>query len=215
VHLPDGKDVVIDAKVSLTAYERYASAADDLTRAQALREHVASLRAHIRGLGERNYQLLPGVRSLDFVLLFVPIEPAYMEALRAEPALFTEALERNIGLVSPSTLLTTLRMIQNVWRFEHQSRNAQEIARRAGDLYDKFVGFVQDLDAVDSRLASTRNAFDAARNKLVSGRGNLVKRAEDLKALGVEASKSLPAALLDQAQAELSAPESPPAADGF
>ncbi len=219
VHLPDGKDVVIDAKVSLTAYERYASAADDPARAQALREHVASLRAHIRGLGERNYQLLPGVRSLDFVLLFVPIEPAYMEALRAEPALFTEALERNIGLVNPTTLLTTLRMIQNVWRFEHQSRNAQEIARRAGDLYDKFVGFVQDLDAVDSRLASTRNAFDAARNKLVSGRGNLVKRAEDLKALGVEASKSLPAALLDQAQAELSAPESAadmaPAPDGF
>ena len=159
VHLPDGKDVVIDAKVSLTAYERYASAADEITRAQALREHVASLRAHIRGLGERNYQLLPGVRSLDFVLLFVPIEPAYMEALRAEPALFTEALERNIGLVNPTTLLTTLRMIQNVWRFEHQSRNAQEIARRAGDLYDKFVGFVQDLDAVDSRLSSTRTCL--------------------------------------------------------
>jgi len=215
VHLPDGKDVVIDAKVSLTAYERYASAPDDLTRAQALREHVVSLRAHIRGLGERNYQLLPGVRSLDFVLLFVPIEPAYMEALRAEPALFTEALERNIGLVNPTTLLTTLRMIQNVWRFEHQSRNAQEIARRAGDLYDKFVGFVQDLDAVDSRLASTRNAFDAARNKLVSGRGNLVKRAEDLKALGVEASKALPAALLDQAQAELAAPEPQAEPDGF
>ena len=156
-------------------------------------------------------QSLPGVRSLDFVRLFVPIEPAYMEALRAEPALFTEALERNIGLVNPTTLLTTLRMIQNVWRFEHQSRNAQEIARRAGDLYDKFVGFVQDLDTVDSRLTSTRNAFDAARNKLVSGRGNLVKRAEDLKALGVEASKSLPASLLDQAQAELSAPEP----DGF
>ena len=149
------------------------------------------------------------------MLLFVPIEPAYMEALRAEPALFTEALERNIGLVNPTTLLTTLRMVQNVWRFEHQSRNAQEIARRAGELYDKFVGFVQDLDTVDSRLSSTRTAFDAARNKLVSGRGNLVKRAEDLKALGVEASKSLPAALLDQAQAELSAPESPPAADGF
>ncbi|WP_372717899.1 DNA recombination protein RmuC [Immundisolibacter sp.] len=211
VHLPDGKDVVIDAKVSLTAYERYASAQDDATRAQALREHVASLRAHIRGLGDKNYQLLQGVRSLDFVLLFVPIEPAYMEALRAEPALFTEALERNIGLVNPTTLLTTLRMIQNVWRYEHQSRNAQEIARRAGDLYDKFVGFVQDLDAVDNRLDSTRKAFDAARNKLVSGRGNLIKRAEDLKALGVEASKSLPAEMLDQAQAELQAP--PP--DGF
>ncbi|WP_372724877.1 DNA recombination protein RmuC [Immundisolibacter sp.] len=211
VHLPDGKDVVIDAKVSLTAYERYASAQDDATRAQALREHVASLRAHIRGLGDKNYQLLQGVRSLDFVLLFVPIEPAYMEALRAEPALFTEALERNIGLVNPTTLLTTLRMIQNVWRYEHQSRNAQEIARRAGDLYDKFVGFVQDLDAVDNRLDGTRKAFDAARNKLVSGRGNLIKRAEDLKALGVEASKSLPAEMLDQAQAELQAP--PP--DGF
>lgn len=211
VHLPDGKDVVIDAKVSLTAYERYASAENDATRAQALREHVASLRAHIRGLGDKNYQLLPGVRSLDFVLLFVPIEPAYMEALRTEPALFTEALERNIGLVNPTTLLTTLRMIQNVWRFEHQSRNAQEIARRAGDLYDKFVGFVLDLERVGNQLDGARTAYDAARNKLVSGRGNLVKRAEDLKALGVEASKSLPAALLDQAQAELSAPEP----DGF
>lgn len=213
VHLPDGKDVVIDAKVSLTAYERYASAPDDITRAQALREHVASLRAHIRGLGDRNYQQLPGVRSLDFVLLFVPIEPAYMEALRAEPGLFGEALERNIGLVNPTTLLTTLRMVQNIWRFEHQSRNAQEIARRAGDLYDKFVGFVQDLDTVGSRLKSTQSAFDAAHNKLVAGRGNLVKRAEDLKALGVEASKALPAALLDQAQAELAAPEPEP--DGF
>lgn len=209
VHLPDGKDVVIDAKVSLVAYERYASAGDDATRAQALREHVASLRGHIRQLGDKAYHLLPGVRSLDFVLLFVPVEPAYMEALRAEPGLFTEALERNIGLVNPTTLLTTLRMIQNVWRFEHQSRNAQEIARRAGDLYDKFVGFVQDLEKVGNHLKITQTAFDAAHNKLVTGRGNLVKRAEDLKALGVEASKSLPAELTDQAQAEL------PAADGF
>lgn len=209
VHLPDGKDVVIDAKVSLVAYERYVSAEDDAARAQALREHVASLRAHIRGLGDKAYHQLPGVRSLDFVLLFVPVEPAYMEALRAEPALFNEALERNIGLVNPTTLLTTLRMIQNVWRFEHQSRNAQEIARRAGDLYDKFVGFVQDLETVGSRLKSTQTAFDAARNKLVSGRGNVVKRAEELKALGIDASKSLPAELTDQAQAEL------PATEGF
>ncbi|MFZ5491013.1 MAG: DNA recombination protein RmuC [Pseudomonadota bacterium] len=209
VHLPDGKDVVIDAKVSLVAYERYVSAEDDVARAQALREHVASLRAHIRGLGDKAYHQLPGVRSLDFVLLFVPVEPAYMEALRAEPALFNEALERNIGLVNPTTLLTTLRMIQNVWRFEHQSRNAQEIARRAGDLYDKFVGFVQDLETVGSRLKSTQTAFDAARNKLVSGRGNVVKRAEELKALGIDASKSLPAELTDQAQAEL------PATEGF
>ena len=209
VHLPDGKDVVIDAKVSLIAYERYVSAEDDASRAQALREHVASLRTHIRQLGDKAYHQLPGVRSLDFVLLFVPIEPAYMEALRAEPALFTEALERNIGLVNPTTLLTTLRMIQNVWRFEHQSRNAQEIARRAGDLYDKFVGFVQDLGTVGARLRSTQTAFDAARNKLVAGRGNLVKRAEELKALGVEAAKSMPADLLEQAQAEL------PATEGF
>jgi DNA recombination protein RmuC len=209
VHLPDGKDVVIDAKVSLIAYERYVSAEDDASRAQALREHVASLRTHIRQLGDKAYHQLPGVRSLDFVLLFVPVEPAYMEALRAEPALFTEALERNIGLVNPTTLLTTLRMIQNVWRFEHQSRNAQEIARRAGDLYDKFVGFVQDIETVGARLRSTQTAFDAARNKLVAGRGNLVKRAEELKALGVDAAKAMPADLLEQAQAEL------PATEGF
>ncbi len=211
VHLPDSKDVVIDAKVSLVAYERYVSAEDDVARAQALREHVASLRTHIRTLGDKAYHQLPGVRSLDFVLLFVPVEPAYMEALRAEPALFAEALERNIGLVNPTTLLTTLRMVQNVWRFEHQSRNAQEIARRAGDLYDKFVGFVQDVQTVGSRLESTQKAFDAAQNKLVSGRGNLVKRAEDLKALGVEASKALPAELVEQARAELPAP----GGDGF
>ena len=211
VHLPDGKDVVIDAKVSLLAYERYVSAEDDAVRAQALREHVASLRAHIRGLGDKAYHQLPGVRSLDFVLLFVPIEPAYMEALRADPGLFTEALERNIGLVNPTTLLTTLRMVQNVWRFEHQSRNAQEIARRAGDLYDKFVGFVQDVQTVGSRLESTQKAFDAAHNKLVGGRGNLIKRAEDLKALGVEASKALPAELVEQGRAELPAP----GGDGF
>ena len=211
VHLPDGKDVVIDAKVSLIAYERYASAEDDATRAQALREHVASMRTHIRQLGDKAYHQLAGVRSLDFVLLFVPVEPAYMEALRAEPGLFTEALERNIGLVNPTTLLTTLRMVQNVWRFEHQSRNAQEIARKAGDLYDKFVGFVQDLELVGNRLRSTQTAFDAARSKLVAGRGNVVKRAEELKALGIEASKSLPADVVDQARAELPAP----ANDGF
>lgn len=207
VHLPDGKDVVIDAKVSLTAYERYASAPDDTSRALALREHVASVRAHIRGLGDKSYHLLPGVRSLDFVLLFVPIEPAYMEALRAEPGLFNEALDRNIYLVSPTALLPTLRAVQNIWRYEHQSTNAQQIARKAGELYDKFVGFVQDLDAVDSRLDSTRKAFDLARNKLVAGNGNLVKRAEDMKKLGAKASKSLPSALLDQAQAQLPAPE--------
>ncbi len=211
VHLPDGKVVIIDAKVSLTAYERYASAPDDASRALALREHVASVRAHIRGLGEKSYHLLLGARSLDFVLLFVPIEPAYMEALRAEPGLFNEALDRNIYLVSPTALLPTLRAVQNIWRYEHQSTNAQQIARKAGELYDKFVGFVQDLELVGSRLDSTQNAFAAARGKLVAGRGNLVKRAEDLKALGVEASKSLPAALLDQAQAELAAPDP----DGF
>lgn len=201
IRLPEDRHVIIDSKVSLTAYERYCTAEDEAERMAALREHCASLRNHCRGLAAKSYQHL-GIRTLDFVLLFVPIEPAYSEAVRHDPELFGYALERNIVIVTPSTLLATLRTIHNIWRFEHQNRHALEIAEKAGRLYDKFVGFVADLDEVGRRLAAAQRAHEDAFRKLSHGRGNLVKTAEDIKALGARAAKSLPAELVEEAAEE-------------
>lgn len=195
VHLPDGRDVVIDAKVSLTAYARAVSAASDAEREMALAEHVASVRNHIRGLSVKDYQNLPGLRSLDFVLMFVPSEAAYIEAIRAAPELYDEALSRNLALVAPSTLLPTLRTIENLWKMDRQSRNAQQIAAEAGKLYDQFVLFEHSLSEIGSRLAQAQEAYDAARRRLAEGRGNLIGRAEKLRELGARPAKSLPAAL--------------------
>ena len=204
VRLPEGKDVVVDAKVSLTAYERYCSADDEADSSIALNAHIASLRAHVRQLSEKDYQALEGIRTLDFVLLFVPIEAAFSAAVTQDADLFTEAFDRNIVIVAPSTLLATLRTIQNIWRYEQQNKNAQEIANRAGALYDKFVNFVGDLETIGSRLESTQNAYEDAYNKLTHGRGNLVKRAEDMKALGARVSKSLPPNLVEMRQRDSS-----------
>src|SRR5690606_7410706 len=201
IRLPEDRHVIIDSKVSLTAYERYCTAEDEAERMAALREHCASLRNHCRGLAAKSYQHL-GIRTLDFVLLFVPIGPADSEAVRHEPELFGYALERNIVIVTPSTLLATLRTIHNIWRFEHQNRHALEIAEKAGRLYDKFVGFVADLDEVGRRLAAAQRAHEDAFRKLSHGRGNLVKTAEDIKALGARAAKSLPAELVEEAAEE-------------
>ena len=145
VHLPEGKDVVIDSKVSLTAYERYCSSDDDTERAESLKLHIQSLRSHIKQLGDKDYHNLDGVKTLDFVLLFVPIEAAFSLAVQTNDDLFSDAFDKNIVMVAPSTLLATLRTIQNIWRYEQQNKNAQEIASRAGALYDKFVSFVSDL----------------------------------------------------------------------
>jgi DNA recombination protein RmuC len=199
VHLPGGRDIVLDAKVSLSAYARLAEAVEDAERAAALREHIASLRSHIRELGAKNYHTLEGIGSLDFVLMFVPSEAAYIEAVKNAPELYEEALAQNIGLVCPSTLLPTLRTVDNLWKIERQGRNAQQIAEEAGRLYDKFVGFEQDLSKLGNALASASKAYGDARNKLVDGPGNVVRKIEQLKKMGAKASKQLPEGLRQQA----------------
>nr|WP_168177294.1 DNA recombination protein RmuC [Pseudomonas sp. PA1(2017)] len=199
IQLPGDKQVVVDAKVSLTAYQQYVSASEETVRQVALKQHVLSLRSHLKGLSLKDYQHLDGLHSLDFVLLFVPIEAAFAAALQADPGLFQEAFDQHIVIVSPTTLLATLRVIDSLWRQERQSQNAREIAERAGALYDKFVAFIQDLDEVGMRLQQLDKAYSGARNKLVDGRGNLISRAENLKLLGARASKSLPPELLERA----------------
>ncbi len=200
VHLPDGKDVVIDSKVSLTAYERYCSATTGEEKEKQLQHHILSVRSHFKLLSEKRYEELAGIRSLDFVLMFLPIEGSFMAALDGDPQLFSDAFARNIMLVSPTTLLATLRTIQNIWRYEYQSRNAQEIAKKAGDLHDKFVGFVATLDDVGNKIGKARDAYDKARKQLTSGRGDLVSRTNALIALGVKAKKALPGALVEEAE---------------
>lgn len=199
IMLPGDKQVVVDSKVSLTAYQQYVAAADNEIAQAALKQHVLSLRNHVKGLSGKDYNRLEGLHSLDFVLLFVPIEAAFSAALQAEPNLFQEAFDRQIVIVSPTTLLATLRVIDSLWKQERQSQNAREIAERAGWLYDKFVLFIQDLDELGSRLQQVDKAYAAARNKLCEGRGNLISRSEQLKLLGARASKSLPADLLERA----------------
>lgn len=199
INLPDGKCLVVDSKVSLVAYERYVSAEDELIKVQALKEHGQSFKSHIKGLSDKNYQNLYGIKSLDFVLLFVPIESAFAAAVQYDNQLFNDAFERNIVIVSPSTLLATLRTVANIWRQESQSKNAIEIANRAGDMYDKFVGFVDDLIVLGNKMRDSQKAYEGAMSKLHQGSGNLVKRAEDLKKLGAKANKALSQNLIDRA----------------
>ena len=196
VRLPDGKDIIVDAKVSLTAYEQYCSTEDALERERFLRDHLQSLRGHIKGLSDKAYQSLEGVRSLDFVLMFVPIEGAFLLALEKEGNLFKEAFERNIMLVSPATLMVTLRTIHNIWRYEHQNQNAQEIAKRGGELHDKFVGFVESVEDIGKHLGRTQQAYDTAHKRLSSGRGNLVNQVAMLHKLGADGKKKLNASLV-------------------
>ncbi|WP_172681656.1 DNA recombination protein RmuC [Pseudomonas sp. CMR5c] len=202
IMLPGDKQVVVDSKVSLTAYQQYVGCDDPQVTQAALKQHVLSLRNHVKGLAGKDYKRLEGLHSLDFVLLFVPVEGAFSAALQAEPNLFQEAFDRHIVIVSPTTLLATLRVIDSLWKQERQSQNAREIAERAGWLYDKFVLFIQDLDEVGNRLQQLDKAYAAARNKLTEGRGNLISRSEQLKLLGARASKSLPADLLERAMTD-------------
>lgn len=201
IHLPEERRIVIDSKVSLVAYQRAIGATEEGEREAAIREHLDSMRGHIRGLSAKRYEDLHGLSSLDFVVIFVPIEPAYMLALQTDPKLWQEAWERNVLLVSPSTLLFVLRTVAHLWRQEQQSRNAQDIANRGAALYDKLVGFVSDMEELDSRLSQARRAYDAARNKLSVGRGNVIRQAEMLKGLGVKPSKSLPKTLVEASEA--------------
>jgi DNA recombination protein RmuC len=211
VHLPEGRDLIIDSKVSLTAYERYCSASDDGERRLHLDTHLTSMRSHVRQLGERRYSDLPGVNSLEFVMMFVPIEAAFIEAARNDDALHAFALERQIVVVTTSTLLATLRTVASLWRFDDRNRNAFDIAERAGKLYDKFVGFVEDVENAKKRLDTARDALAAASDKLISGRGNLVGQVEKLRELGAKASKPLRADLRDRANSEDERPPMLPA----
>ncbi len=199
VRLPQDKDVVIDAKMTLVAYERYFNAEDDYIREAALQEHIASVRNHIRLLGRKDYQQLPGLRSLDYVLMFIPVEPAFLLALDRQPELITEALKNNIMLVSPTTLLVALRTIANLWRYEHQSRNAQQIADRASRLYDKMRLFVDDMSAIGQGLDKAQDNYRQAMKKLASGRGNLLAQAESFRGLGVEVKREINPDLVEQA----------------
>lgn len=207
VRLPDDKDIVIDAKVSLVHYERYCNAVDDGERQQALRDHIASVRAHIDGLSIRDYDNLDGVRSLDFVLIFVPIEAAFLTAFDADPALFREAYDKNIIVVSPTTLLATLRTVQTIWRYERQNMNAERIAKEAGRLHDQFALVLDALDDVGRHLDKSREAYDKTLERLSRGRGNLVKRVHDLARLGAKTKKQLPDHLLAAADDETGLPD--------
>ncbi len=200
INLPDNRQIIIDAKVSLTAFERFSSSDDDVVRAENLKSHLLSIRNHIRLLSEKRYQELEGVNSLDFVLLFIPIEPAFQLIIKSDEEIMTDAFMKKIMLVGPNTLLVTLKTIQHIWQIENQSKNADEIARLAGNMYDKFVAFVDDLEEIGSRLGSTQKSYEQACNKLVQGRGNLVKRAEDIKKLGARVNKELPINLTNQLQ---------------
>ncbi len=196
VNLPGGRHLVIDAKVSLSDYSEYCNQEGGPARETALARHLASVRNHLKGLSERNYQALYGLRSLDFVVMFVPIEPAFTLAISRDAKLWSEAWARNILLVSPSTLLFVIRTVAHLWKQEQQTQNARDIARRGAALYDKFVGFVEDLKVVGNRLTQARDSYDSAFAKLSTGQANLVKQAELLRELGVKPKKILPIELI-------------------
>ena len=200
LHLPGNRKLVVDAKVSLLDYGTYCSSTDEALRKHAATRHTASVREHIRDLAARNYHRLPGLETLDFVILFVPIEPAFLLALETDSTLWVDAWEKNILLVSPSTLLFVVRTVAHLWRQEEQARNVQQIAERGAELYDKFAGFVDDLTKLGARIEQTRNAYDAAFDKLTRGRGNLVRQVEMLRTLGVQPSRRVPRQLTERAK---------------
>ncbi|KHT62466.1 DNA recombination protein RmuC [Photobacterium gaetbulicola] len=199
VHLPQSKDVVIDAKMSLIAYERFFNADTVAEQELALGEHVASVRSHIRGLSRKDYHQLHGVESLDYVLMFIPVEPAFQAAIEADPSLIRDAMDQNIMLVSPTTLLVALRTINNLWRNERQNQNAKQIAERASKLYDKLRLFVTDMEAMGASLEKANQSYQGAMNKLVTGRGNVIRQAEGFRQLGVEVKRDISPVLAERA----------------
>ena len=199
VHMPEDRHLIVDAKVSLKAYEEYANAETDHQRDAAMKRHLDSVRGHIKELSVKNYQQLYGLKSLDFVLMFIPIEPAFMLAIAHDSDLWQDAWKKNVLLVSPSTLLFVLRTVAHLWRQEQQNRNAQEIANRGAELYDKLVGFVEDLDNLGTKLQQAQKAYEGAYSKFTAGRGNVIRQAEMLKGLGVKPTKQLPQNLIDSA----------------
>jgi DNA recombination protein RmuC len=191
VHLPQNKDVVIDSKVSLTAYLKYIETDDEKIKQEVKKELIKSLYTHIKGLGAKKYEDIEAVKTLDFVLMFIPIEGAFMLAASEDNHLFKTAFEHNIMLVSPSTLFVTLRTIENIWRYEHQNENALIIAKKAADLYDKFAAFVKDIENIGTHLKRTQASYDEAFKKLSSGKGNLLRRSEEFIELGVKPKKTI------------------------
>ncbi|HEY9222386.1 MAG TPA: DNA recombination protein RmuC [Lutibacter sp.] len=200
IHLPDGKKMVIDSKVSLTAYEQFVNSDDDFEKSQFLKEHVNSLKRHIEQLSEKRYEDIYKIESPDFVLLFIPIEPAFAVALNTDNQLYNKAFERNIVIVTPTTLLATLRTIDSMWNNEKQQRNAIEIARQAGALYDKFEGFIADLTNVGKKMDEAKAEYRGAMNKLFEGKGNLIVSVEKLKKMGAKSKKSLPQNIIERAE---------------
>jgi len=199
INLPDDKKVIVDSKVSLIAYERFVAAETSEDQNAALKLHIASIKSHVKGLSDKNYQNLYGVEGLDFVLLFIPIEGAFTAAVQADNSLFQDAFDKNVVIVSTSTLLATLRTIASIWKQEKQTQNALEIARQGGDLYDKLVGFTDDLLALGKQMNTAKGTYETAMNKLVDGKGNLVGRAEKLRTLGLKTTKQLDQKLIDRA----------------
>ncbi len=200
VKLPDGKHLIIDSKVSLTNYEAHLNAEDDTARAVQLQKHIECIRKHVKDLAGKRYQHLYGISSPDFVLMYIPLEAAFFAAVAHEPDLFADALDKNVVLITNSTLLATLRTVSSVWRLAAQQKNAADIAVRGGQLYDKFAGFIDDLQRVGAALGEGQKQYDDAMKKLSQGRGNLVWQTEELKRLGAKASKSLPTPLLENAR---------------
>ncbi len=200
INLPDGKKMIVDSKVTLTAYERYINEEDDHLKAQHLKEHVISINRHVEQLGNKNYQDLYQMESPDFVLLFIPIESAFALALNEDTALYNKAFEKNIVIVTPSTLLATLRTIDSMWANQKQQENALEIARQAGSLYDKFEGLVADLLKIGKKMDEAKVEYQGAMNKLVDGKGNLITSVEKLKKMGAKAKKSLPENIITRAE---------------
>ena len=202
VHLPDKKDIVIDPKVSLSDYTQYCSAETEEQRADFLKKHIASVERHISELSAKNYQGSPGVRTLNFVMMFIPVEPAYILTVNEERNIFQKAFDKNIVLVCPSTLLAVLRTIHSLWQMEDRNANAQEIAEEAGKLYDKFAGFVSYMDNLRNQLGTATKTFENAYNSLSTGRGNIVGRAEKMKQLGAKTTKSLPTQIVEDSADE-------------
>ncbi|MFO7529680.1 MAG: DNA recombination protein RmuC [Marinobacter sp.] len=203
VHLPDNRNLIVDSKVSLLAYQQWVNEEDESMRVDALKQHVEAVRTHIRALSEKDYSQLHGLHSPDFVLLFMPIEPAFVAAFQQDENLFAEAFERKIIVVTPTTLLATLRTIENIWRYERQSQNARRIADRASAVYDKLRVFVEAMERLGSQLQTAQGTYDSAMNTLTRGRGNLISQANRFVELGVRVKKELPRGILEQAEVDV------------
>lgn len=202
VCLPEGKQIIIDAKVSLTAYERYCSAEEPEAQQQALKQHVTAVRQHITSLGSKDYADLNGVESLDFILMFMPLEPAFICALQHAEDLLDLSMQQRVVVVTPTTLLATMRTVENIWRYERQNQNARAIAERAGAVYDKLRGFVEDMEKIGTQITTLEQQYHSAMNKLTQGRGNLISQASRFVDLGVKVKRKIPASVIERAEIE-------------